>query len=629
MPRKRSVNRGAVIRWIFFTLLLLFIISFPQETWHIILVTLLMAKSILTMEPFDVPQSMVRSIKVINYNCASFLIFFFGWLIIIGWRSILPVIGFGEAVRHARRQNDSSPLLTGIIHSFIQRIRAIWHLFLYMAGFRGLMQIVRGGRNKDGSEVVPNPREFRGPGVLLVDHLSAVVLEERVPTPSTLRPLRNLYNLFAEALNLQNTYESPRIVGPGLHFTRRRERVRAAVDLRRQIFRTSPPISLYTREGIELTTSTWVLFTVGQAPDVLDVTYAGLPTEAGLDASSRQMDRRAHALRVLRLEPVRSDGAQYLAADGSILNYSRVRVVEMSNDLSEDDRTQIHKLARVGINLGASGALGIYTPTPPPDPIPVFEPNRIFRAVFSIPRDDQSETIPWQQLPPRVSADLLRAKMLTLNYNQIFQDAAVNGYPLLAYRRELAREMRNLGVLSYRLVFHVDGRALQVGQEYNLSELVVSVPQPLTSPAVLRDRGIKVIAAGFGELTPVSPVVYRQRLENWASSWKRDTQIIVAEQELAAMRVQSHARAQAQSEIFQSLSELFESNRISREALALRVYQALEEMVANPATRRLLNYETLAMMNNLHDWLLPKEKLAGPGTLRRRGTNAAENGEEA
>lgn len=621
MPRKRSVNRGAVIRWVFLVLLLLFIISFPQETWHVILVTLLVAKSILTMEPFDLPQSMARSINVINYNCASFLLLFFGWLIIIGWRSILPVIGFDEAARHARRQNDLTPRLTGFVQSFIQRIRAIWHLFLYMFGLRGLMQIVRGGRNKDGSEVLPNPREFRGPGVLMVDHLSAVVLEERVPTPSTLRPLRNIYNLIAETFNLQNTYESPRIVGPGLHFTRRRERVRAAVDLRRQIFRTTPAISLYTREGIELTTSTWVLFTVGQTPDVVDVTYAGLPTEAVLDAPLRQMDRRAPALRVLRLEPVRSEGAQYLASNGSILNYSRVRVVEMTDDLSADDRTQIHKLARVGINLNATGALGAYAPTPPPDPVPAFEPRRIFNAVFSIPRDDQSETVPWQQLPPRVSADLLRAKMMTLNYNQIYQDAAVNGYPLLAYRRELAREMRNLGVLSYRLVFHIDGRALQVGQEYNLSELVISAPQPLTSPAVLRDRGIKVIAAGFGELTPVSPVVYRQRLENWASTWKRDTQIIVAEQELAAMRIQSHARAQAQSEIFQSFSELFESNRTSREALALRVYQALEEMVANPATRKLLNYETLAMMNNMHDWLLPKEKSTGGGTMRRRGGN--------
>ncbi len=85
-----------------------------------------------------------------------------------------------------------------------------------------------------------------------------------------------------------------------------------------------------------------------------------------------------------------------------------------------------------------------------------------------------------------------------------------------------------------------------------------------------------------------------------------------------------HARAQAQHDLTQSLSQIFERGAGSDEVMALRVFQALEGVAADPKTRQLLPGETITLMNNLHNWLLPGDanKAAASGWLpaRTRGT---------
>jgi len=74
---------------------------------------------------------------------------------------------------------------------------------------------------------------------------------------------------------------------------------------------------------------------------------------------------------------------------------------------------------------------------------------------------------------------------------------------------------------------------------------------------------------------------------------------------LEATRIRNHARAQAQHDLTQALSQIFERGAGSDEVMALRVFQALESVAADPKTRQLLPGETITLMNNLHNWLLP------------------------
>ena len=98
---------------------------------------------------------------------------------------------------------------------------------------------------------------------------------------------------------------------------------------------------------------------------------------------------------------------------------------------------------------------------------------------------------------------------------------------------------------------------------------------PASRSTVLRERGIKVISSGFTDLNP-PPAIYNQHLDSWKSAWERETRVINAGHELEAMRIRSRAKAQAQQEIIQSLSGILNMEGQTGEALAIRVYQALD-----------------------------------------------------
>jgi regulator of protease activity HflC (stomatin/prohibitin superfamily) len=128
----------------------------------------------------------------------------------------------------------------------------------------------------------------------------------------------------------------------------------------------------------------------------------------------------------------------------------------------------------------------------------------------------------------------------------------------------------------------------------------------------LRERGIKVIASGFGELIPVDEAIYRQRLETWRAPWQKDVEIVRAQQDLEAMRIRSRARAEAQRGLTQSLANILQKQPHSDEIAALRVLQALEAAASDPHTQQLLPSDTITLMRTIHDWLLPGESRFPP-----------------
>jgi hypothetical protein len=247
-----------------------------------------------------------------------------------------------------------------------------------------------------------------------------------------------------------------------------------------------------------------------------------------------------------------------------------------------------------------------------PSQLPVFDARRVFAAVFSEARDDKDEVIPWYDLPNQVAVDLYRRLLLQYNYDQLYDSSDPMHFPIPYIRRLLRLAMRNNGLLSYRILLTKDNAPVEKGKDYSRFDLRLSPMRQLTSPKVLRSRGIRVIMASIGDLIPVSDAIYQQRLDNVLATWDRDTEVISASRELEAIRVRSRARRQAQQEMGRAFAQIFEARDHSQEILAIQVMQTLETMASDTKTRRLLPNETLELMKQLNFWLLPSSS-SGPG----------------
>jgi hypothetical protein len=497
--------------------------------------------------PID-PFKALHDFFVLVYDVfIGFGLFFTLWIFLISAQALLPVSNLKEVTQTARQ-----------LRLFISRAHGP-AVFIHDGALIGTA--------KELSHVAP--------GVIVVDFNSAVVLESRVPAPSLMTPFENMLKDMFGIKRPPPRKVLPRACGNGLVFTKSRERIRGIVDLRRQ-FRIAKDVHGYTREGIELTTNVTVLFTVGQNPDILHVTYDG--------------DRRPENLRVVSLEQ---------------LPDKRIRVVDIADELEDADRAEVHQAA-MGLD---PDVLLPFVMLERPSQLPQFDAERVFSAVFSTARGDQDQVLPWVDLPVRVAIDIFREMLSKHNYDTLYEPEKPdpNQFPLREFQRRFRLRVRNTGLLSYRLIFHQTS-ALVVGRKYNPAVLLASSPQPLNGRRVLGERGIKVISSGFGDLIPVSEAVYKQRLDNWRAQWENDTEIIRATRELEAMRIRSHARVQAQQELAETMSKLMQKKGHSQEAVAIKVMQAIETLAADPKTRQLLPGETIGLIRTIHEWLVPIKK---------------------
>jgi hypothetical protein len=121
---------------------------------------------------------------------------------------------------------------------------------------------------------------------------------------------------------LVNRKQSPRVCGPGIVFSRPRERIGGVVDLRKQ-FRLQANVPCYTRDRIELTTNVFAGFTIGQKPDILQVTYEG--------------EFRPENLRVVTMERTEN----------------HLRITGLLDELDEADRSETLLLSSQTVALSA------------------------------------------------------------------------------------------------------------------------------------------------------------------------------------------------------------------------------------------------------------------------------------
>jgi hypothetical protein len=429
--------------------------------------------------------------------------------------------------------------------------------------------------------------EFRKkyPGVAFLDMRSAMTLDklhhiedEELSDDPLLQPPKVRFSLVQSGA----AYISQlRTVGPGLVFTKKHESITGSVDLRTQV-RVRPKVMADTRDGIRVSTNVNAVFTLGQPPEVLDVCVGG-----------ENLDQ------ILVIEWEKN-------APG----YPK-KIAVLKPEFGQEEATEIWNFIHT-----TPRSSSVTSDVPPEKSQFTFDEKRVEQAVYSFANrtePDPNGVKKWTEWPADVAAEKFRILLSEYPYLSLYGDPRDNGEnksPKLMkeLKDKLRVQVRNTGVLAYRVVKQLNGLPPVVGEMYPEDRLVFFPAQTFKTPAVLRGRGIKVIAASFGELEPVDKRVREQLRNAWLSAKKKEETLKVADYELEATRIINHARIRTQQDMNYHLAKLLEQQEYPREALAMLVYQELEAAAANPETRKLLPENTLSMLNDIGQLLLQSQR---------------------
>lgn len=476
-------------------------------------------------------------------------------------------------------------------------------LVLFLFGRHGPLLRVRDGRlaSEEGQ------LDRRGPGLLLVDAVSAAVLERR----------NVLRRADRQAIPDQAAQPLFRVAEPGIAFLGNRslltrpvfdEVLRGVVDLRRQV-RIATGVHLYTRDGIEVETNVFSIFTLGEEPDVIRVMLVP-PEKRSIGETSLD-----------EINPVTAEPAQVqppwraIRVLGLNLEGSGWRVTALEEqELDDADLREIHQF------IISSPPLNVLTPQQDQAVrqrgqanLPFTrDPVRLFHAVLAQADDTfTDEQIDWRDLPEMITIERLRNSLAAEAHDSLYDPLNASNFPILRLKKSIRLWGRNQGVLAYQVVRLVDGRNPKVGDLIPERELLASEIQVLTNPKVLRSRGIKVRFAGFSELTPTNPRVRDQFFDYWQAQRERDADFVLGDFDLRASRETNQWRLEAQKEILKEFTQLLEAERYPDEVLAMHVLSTLERAVSDTETSLMLPEDTLQMLQNLRDWLKPGANLGG------------------
>ena len=502
------------------------------------------------------------------------------------------------------------------VQSWKERLSAFGRLALFLFHWHGPIVIIREGKcvAKVGDD------ENINPGVALVDLSSAIVLE-RLPwqeeldetqektRPEKLKP-SFLYRKISQARQEDDRCWL-RVAGPGVNFTKSGESIHSVIDLRRQV-RIDPGIKALTRDGIEVETPVFSVFSISDPPDVIPVAYVGGTGKENLYA----LDIESKA--------------------------NNLVMIKGKFELDPIDAEEIHRF----VESGGVRAEELAAPQPSSSNVKTpyrYDEERVFMAACAEAghvSPEEKNTL-WHQLPRYIAIETFQNLLAQYTYDYIYspvseEDIAVEPASQKTHttqreepffkklKREFNRKVMYQGVLSYKLV-RLSSSKQTVGRrvpkwnanpltEENFnsirptSEFEMSSAYPLSASKVLRDRGIKIVAVGFPEIKS-PPEIHAQIADSWTARLERQIKITQAKHEREAMQVINSARTQTQRESAYFLSNIFKNEPHSTEALALLLFQSLENVATDPSSHKdLPPKEVLTMLQNLHRWLLIERK---------------------
>jgi hypothetical protein len=472
------------------------------------------------------------------------------------------------------------------VESWQDRWTYLGRILQYGSSMLGAGSLIREGKlvSATKSTSLNGSPKGLGQGFVMVDPSSAAILAKNrrfypVPFGFAARLLLRLPRFFGNS----DSWPGLRVLGPGAQFTKLdlnfSERVRHTADLRRQI-RIRPEVHGFTRDGIEVKTSVSTIFSIGEEPDVLQVTY---------------------------VEEKSPENLRVILHDDSLIN-------NLTDELDPADREEIHNefTAWENRNLSPLGRdITIPDPTPKDsfkkDPYD-FNEKRVFKALFPETHDvNDNKHMDWTELPVHVAVEVFRDILMQQVYDNLYKPSKPEEFPLTTFKANYVRRLRNMGVLCYQIVLPYSGIDLKPGDQWKQEDLLFSEIQELlnTNDKILRRRGIKIIHAGFSELKAVSDVIQESRYDYWSAKWEREGLETEARYDLEVSRALNFGRSKAQREMKNYFSNIFKSDPYDNEAMALRVFQALESAAADPTTRALLPDETIELLLDLRRWFLP------------------------
>jgi hypothetical protein len=453
--------------------------------------------------------------------------------------------------------------------------------------------IVRDGRRVDIDPARWADNNESPPQVALVDSGSMVVLVASLETGGSVirRSLRWLiWQIRPWMQKLERALGRPaipvevvRIAGPGIIRIPTNWKIRDVVSLGEQT-RKVVNLELYTRDSIRVKTTVIVRFTISDCPRVSFVTYVG-------DSP---------------------DGPPVLApANLRLVDVDyRTRIVRnVRDDLDEADRIEIHQSIKHEWKV-IEAILPVY-------PLKLWLPQfnippytgsskRVFKAVRSQGlMANETRLDDWLDLPVLEATRIFRDLVARWYLDDLFLPEDPVNLPLnTRLRPELSQSLRSLGHIVYQMVrFRDPNRSIKKGDRLSDMDCVAGKEKALENSKLLRDRGIEIIATNFTELTPDQPI-RAQRLDNWRSQWQRDDLIKEADLDLEIIRVRNRARVQAQREMIYTLDQILAQGALSKEAMAINIFQALDQAAIGPANRRLLPRDAIILLNQLRRTVL-------------------------
>lgn len=444
-------------------------------------------------------------------------------------------------------------------------------------------------------------------GVALVDLSSAVALSQQKNTES--------WNILDEGrdetegkpgflASLWKKKEQSLFVdvkGPGLVFLDHGQKIFSSIDLRPQMRKAD--VTAYTRNGIQVTAQVTVTFSLSGDLEVLGVGYVETP--GGME------------WRLLTIEEDAPGGTM---------------TIRDAHKLDSQDCLMLESYVRGEPGQYSSpeaSSSALDTPYK-------FYAGRVFDAASSKARSiTTGELVPWHEAPLEIAIDTFRKELLTIPYDDLYvglagkrdmpsgdyhaglagrgdmQDSARQTVDALKKLKEsFARKMKLKGIVLFQYYVRRDDKPFRVGDILRFDDVakypyIAAAQNDFDS---LRSVGVSIKSASFSNVQPAGAGIKKRMVENWKARWNKEVNFINAEHELESARIQNRNRAQIQQEMTHLFSSIFQGTHTD-EALALRVFQALESAAVNPdPNNEMTAREVIDMLDSLHRWLLVERR---------------------